>query len=419
MVLFGLRNAARNKLRLVLVAVLIGLPYFLLLAMAAIGNAVERHTEGLLANVNNTVQLRARGSMGHVNMVGNQDILPQEALEHVRRIEHVVRVEPYLLAMTPTEGHNFGMIVGVVPGDTKRLESHGEAGNPRIIAGRDLTPEDTGKRVAVIGQGLARWAGIRPESLAGARLTLDLKRTHPVIFALDRPPATLEIVGIYASGYVFGDMQLFMPLDTFREIYGVPEGVSWLYAQADSSANLATVERRLRELLGAQADIIGPTSAAEFQSSTTRTVLRLTGSGVWLAAALMLSVVFFVMILVVRERAREIGTLKALGASDSGLALAALAEALALCAIGALVGFALFGVIGGAASYGLFAIGIAPFLPAQYKDTLGATVALSGQLGWSALGLAALVGFAVAVVGSAYAIREILRLSPVEAIRHE
>jgi len=122
---------------------------------------------------------------------------------------------------------------------------------------------------------------------------------------------------------------------------------------------------------------------------------------------------------VVRERAREIGTLKALGASDSGLALAALAEALALCAIGALVGFALFGVIGGAASYGLFAIGIAPFLPAQYKDTLGATVALSGQLGWSALGLAALVGFAVAVVGGAYAIREILRLSPVEAIRHE
>jgi len=419
MVLFGLRNVARNKARLVLVAVLIGLPYFLLLAMAAIGDAVERYTEVLLASVNNTVQLRARGSMGHVNMVGNEDILPQEALEQVRRIEHVARVEPYLLAMTPTEGHNFGMIVGVVPGDTKRLESHGEAGNPRIIAGRDLTPEDAGKRVAVIGQGLARWAGIRADNLAGARLTLDLKRTHPVIFALDRQPATLEIVGIYASGYVFGDMQLFMPLDTFREIYGVPAGVSWLYVQADSSANLASVEQRLRGRLGDQADIIGPTSAAEFQSSTTRTVLRLTRSGVWFAAALMLSVVFFVMILVVRERAREIGTLKALGASDSGLVIAALAEALALCAVGSIVGFALFGLVGSAASHGLFAIGIAPFLPAQYKDTLGATVALSSQIGWSALGLAALVGFAVAVVGSGYAIREILRLSPVEAIRHE
>ncbi len=419
MVLLGLRNVARSKARLALVAVLIGLPYFLLLAMEAIGSAVERYTAVLLANVNNTVQLRARGSMGHVNMVGNEAILPQNALGQVRGVEHVARVEPYLLAMTPTEGHNFGMIVGVVPGDTKRLESHGEAGNPRIVAGRDLAPEDAGKRVAVIGQALARWAGIRPESLAGARLTLDLKRTHPVIFALDRPPATLEIVGIYASGYVFGDMQLFMPLDAFREIYGVPEGVSWLYVQADSSTNLAPVERRLRELLGDRADIIGPTSAAEFQSTTTRTVLRLTRGGVWLAAALMLSVVFFLMILMVRERAREIGTLKALGASDGGLVLAALAEALALCAIGAIVGFALFGLAGRATSYGLFAIGIAPFLPAQYKDTLGATVALSGQIGWSVLGLAALVGLAVAVAGSGYAIREILRLSPVEAIRHE
>ena len=419
MVLLGLRNVARSTPRLALVAVLIGLPYFLLFAMSAIGDAVERYTEVLLANVNNTVQLRARGSMGHVNMVGNEAILPQNALGQVRRVEHVARVEPYLLAMTPTEGHNFGMIVGVVPGDTKRLESHGEAGNPRIVAGRDLAPEDASKRVAVIGQSLARWAGIRPESLASAHLTLDLKRTHPVIFALDRPPATLEIVGIYASGYVFGDMQLFMPLDAFREIYGVPEGISWLYVQADSSANLAPVERRLRELLGDQADIIGPTSAAEFQSTTTRTVLRLTRGGVWLAAALMLSVVFFLMILVVRERAREIGTLKALGASDGGLVLAALAEALALCAIGAIVGFALFGLAGRATSYGLFAIGIAPFLPAQYKDTLGATVALSGQIGWSVLGLAALVGLAVAVAGSGYAIREILRLSPVEAIRHE
>jgi len=151
MLRFGLRNLFRNVPRLVVVALLIALPFFLLLVMQAVGSAVERQTAILKQNVNNTLQLRARGSMGHVNMVGNEDILPQEAFEKVKGIAHVAKVEPYLLAMTPTEGHNFAMVIGVNPGDSKRLESHGEAGNPKIIAGRDLTDADRGQRVAIIG----------------------------------------------------------------------------------------------------------------------------------------------------------------------------------------------------------------------------------------------------------------------------
>ncbi|MCC6194369.1 MAG: hypothetical protein IT518_07870, partial [Burkholderiales bacterium] len=132
MLRLGARNLWRSKLRLVLVALLIGAPFFVLLVMQSIGDAVQRQTDTLRQNVNNTLQLRARGSMGHINMVGNDDILPQAALEKVKGVQHVARVEPYLLAMTPTEGHNFAMVVGVDPQDARRLESHGEAGSPRI-----------------------------------------------------------------------------------------------------------------------------------------------------------------------------------------------------------------------------------------------------------------------------------------------
>ncbi|MDR7553939.1 MAG: hypothetical protein QN117_13245 [Armatimonadota bacterium] len=61
---FGLRNAGRSKVRLVVVALLIGAPIFLLLVMQQIGEAIERQTELLKRTVNNTLQLRARGSMG-------------------------------------------------------------------------------------------------------------------------------------------------------------------------------------------------------------------------------------------------------------------------------------------------------------------------------------------------------------------
>jgi len=418
MVRIGVRNLWRSKLRLVLVAALIGTPFFLLLVMESIGDAVQRQTDVLKESVNNTLQLRSRGSMGHVNMVGNEDILPQDALAKVKGVDHVAKAEPYLLAMTPTEGHNFAMVVGVDPDDTRRLESHGEAGNPKIIAGRDLTAADRGKRVAIIGQVLARWAGLKPQDIGQATLTLDLKRTHPVIFALDRPPVTLTIVGIYASGYVFGDMQLFMPLDTFREVYGVREGISWLYVRADSAEHLPAVEKELRTALGNVADIISPTTVAEFQTTATRAVQHLASSGIALAAALMVIVIFFVMLLVVRERAWEIGTFKALGASDAGIAMSFLTEAILLCAIGAMAGVVLFLFWGGPLAHLVFGLGIAPFLPAQYT-TLAGTLALTPRFGPATLGILVAACLFAALAGSAWSIWQIIRLSPMEAIRHE
>jgi ABC-type antimicrobial peptide transport system permease subunit len=419
MLRFGLRNLLRNVPRLVVVALLIAFPFFLLLVMQAVGNAVEKQTAVLKQNVNNTLQLRARGSMGHVNMVGNEDILPQEAFEKVKGIAHVTKVEPYLLAMTPTEGHNFAMVVGVNPGDSKRLESHGEAGNPKIIAGRDLTDADRGQRVAIIGQGFAKWAGIAPEHLDQTTLTLDVTRTHPVIFALDRPPATLTIVGIYASGYVFGDMQLFMPLDTFRDIYGVPKGISWLFVRADAADYVPHVEQQLRTLFGEAADMIAPTNVAEFQQTTTRAVVRLAQGGIVLSAALMVIVVFFVMLLVVRERAWEIGTFKALGASNGGIVVSFLTEAVALCTVGALLSLLLFSVWGGQVAQRAFGLGVAPFLPAAYKDTLVNALTLAPDISPDTFGLLAIVCIAAALAGSAGSMRQIVRLSPMEAMRHE
>jgi ABC-type antimicrobial peptide transport system permease subunit len=420
MIRLGLRNLLRNKSRLFFVAVLIGIPFFLLLIMQSIGSAVEQQMQILRKNVDNTLQLRARGSMGHVNMVGNEDLLPKDALERVRQVQHVAKVEPYLLAMAPTEGHNFAMIIGVNPGDTLRLESHGEAGDPKIIAGRSLTAEDNGKNIAVIGQGYAKFLGITPENMDGKTVTLDLKQTHPVIFALDRPPATFEIVGIYASGYVFGDMQLFMPFDTFRNVYGVHDGaISWIFLKTDSAANLPQVDKQIRAQFGGIADIIAPTNVAEFQTNASRGVQRLSQGGILLSAALMVIVVFFVMLLIVRERAWEIGTFKALGATNSGIILGFLTEAVALSAVGALLGILFFSGWGGQAAQQVFGLGVAPFLPSHYKDTLGSALTIAPDFSPAMFGLLAGICVAAAFAGSAWSILQIIRLSPMEAIRHE
>jgi hypothetical protein len=117
----------------------------------------------------------------------------------------------------------FAMIIGVEDGNTKRPESHDEAGLPRLIAGRDLTAADDSGSLAITRRGYAEFLGISADELGSATVKLDLRRGHPMIYPMDRPSRTLKVVGIYASGYTFGDIQLFMPLSTMCEIYGVPE----------------------------------------------------------------------------------------------------------------------------------------------------------------------------------------------------
>ena len=130
MVFLGLRNLLRNKSRLVLIALLIGAPFFLLLAMQSIGEAVDQQTAEMNRNVNTVLQLRARGSLGHVNMSNQDRLLPDDVVGKVKAIEHVTQVEPYLLAMSPTTLPNFAMHVGLAPTAIKRLESHGECKRP-------------------------------------------------------------------------------------------------------------------------------------------------------------------------------------------------------------------------------------------------------------------------------------------------
>jgi len=418
MVLLGLRNLFRNKLRLMIVVLLLATPLFLLLAMQSIADAVSRQTTTLMQDVNTVLQLRARGSMGHINMIAQDRILPRSVLDKVRGIEHVVHVEPYLLAMAPITPPNFVMHVGLAPGAVKRLESHGEAGNPRIVAGRDFTPEDAGKDVAIIGQGYAAWAGIKPEDMGRATLTVDATRTHPVIYALDRPKRTLTIIGMYASGYVFGDLQLFMPIDTFRSLYGTQEGISWIFARVDSVDNVATVAQRLRETVGDVADILVPQNAAVFTATTSRAVIRLAWIGGLLAFVLMSLVVFFVLLMQVRERAREIGTLKAIGASNGAVSAQFLTEAVALTIVSGALGLVIFRLAGEAVTGRLFAMGIGPFLPAHYKP-LFESLSVGSHLSGPVLLLVVLVAVGAAALGSAYGVRQLVKLSPLEAMRHE
>jgi len=263
-------------------------------------------------------------------------------------------------------------------------------------------------------------AGVHAEDIERGRATfiVDPTRTHPVIYAVKRPKRELRIIGKYASGYVFGDLQLFMPIDTLRSIFGIDQGTSWVYARADSVDNVAAIAQRLQETVGDVADILVPKTAAIFTATTSRTMMQLAGAGGVLAFILMVVVVFFVLLMQVRERAREIGTLKAIGASNGGVTIQFLTEALAFTLLGGVLGLVVFRLLGEAVTGRLFALGLGPFLPSQYKPLFN-SLSVSSHVSGSVLLLVVVVAVFAAVLGSAYGVWQAIKLSPLEAMKDE
>lgn len=204
----------------------------------------------------------------------------------------------------------------------------------------------------------------------------------------------LQVVGIYATGNDFGDNHVFVPLETFRRIFKPGDKLSKIRVSVDSVTNVEAVTRDLKRLKGVDA-----VTASE-QVSTAKTTLG-TMAAATLYGSLLLFViggvlVVFIMVLATKERIQEIGTLKAIGASNQEIVAQFLSEVVAivlLSGIGAVAAAALFGVV------------------------LETASGLELRLGLNTLLLIGIGGFAFAALGSLYPIIQGIRLSPIQAMR--
>jgi len=211
-----------------------------------------------------------------------------------------------------------------------------------------------------------------------------------------------RVVGVYETGVVFGDNQVFVPLGVLQAALGRLGEVSGLWVQAADAGQVAAVETAIREALGGRADVLSNQAAARLAAEALADVSGNARLGAAVAGLVGAGVVAFTMALVVRERRTEVGVLKALGASHAEVVGQFVAEAVALAALGALVGLALAFLSGDVLSRLL--LGGRPSIP---RATFGAAT-----VGWGLL-LAAASG----IVGSLYPAGVALRLQPAEALR--
>ena len=149
---------------------------------------------------------------------------------------------------------------------------------------------------------------------------------------------SIKVLGIFSANTKIADAMFVLPLKTAQSLSGIA-GVTTVTVTVDNVSNVAATSAALQSTLGTSvADVTtGQQGTAAVASSLasikTITVFSLIGALIAAAAILLMS-----MLMIVRERRREIGILKAFGSSNGGVVATFITEALTITGLAAVLG---------------------------------------------------------------------------------
>ncbi len=211
--------------------------------------------------------------------------------------------------------------------DPSKLTGIGEQ-DTTLSSGRTFTSDDAGKNVAVVGQAVADANDLQ----VGDTFTLE----DP-----DGNSVSIEVIGIYTTGTTFGDNAFALPIDTAREIFDRGNEVDQATVRADDVDNVEQVADDVKAALGEdKADVT--TAQSIFASISAPLSDAKNSSEIGMYAALVASavIILFSVGLVARQRIREIGILKAIGASGWNVVSQFSFETAAVAVVAAVIGAA-------------------------------------------------------------------------------
>jgi putative ABC transport system permease protein len=276
----------------------------------------------------------------------------------------------------------------------------------KIVSGHVISgtsPAD----VAMVSTAMARKNGLK----AGSAFTAYGKRlTVAAIFETDNQPAGNTVV---------------TSLPVLQRLTGETGQAETAVVTVASLTELAATTKAIERTLGPKASVVSYTAdavkaAGDLDSVKSIALYSLTG-----AAGAAVVILFLVMVMIVRERKREIGILKAIGGSNSRIMAQFTTEAVTFTLLGLAVGL-VAGLIAVSpvtsalvSNSGASSAAAGASLPGAPSPFLSHLTDINAQVGWGVILGALAAAVAVAVLASAAAAWMIGRIRPAEALRSE
>lgn len=450
----GIRNAFRNSIRTFSIVLILGLSIGLALIMLVARQAVEDKIQSVKTSIGNTISISPAGVQG---FQGGGEPLTVDQLSKVKTLAHVTGVTQNLNDRLTTENTNLAS--AIEPGTFGNRQAgnsgvgfqppqgmNGGSGQGEIT--RTFTPpvvvtgtNNVSSASSFGGDSVTFTSGeafdpTKDEDVAVVGKALAEKNNLSVGSTFTAYDKSIKVMGIYDAGNTFANAGLIMPLATLQRLSDQASAVTSATATIDSVDNLDSVVSAIKAELGDKADVTNNQENAKqtiepLENVKTISVFSLIGALVAGAVIILLT-----MMMIVRERRREIGVMKAIGSSNAKTMLQFVCESITLTVLGLTVGLVI-GVAGanpvttvlvnnstassqqtsgqGSGQGGPRISGIRGF----GNNSLTNIRNIQASVGWEILVYGAGAALLIAVIGSALPAYFISRVRPSEVMRAE
>lgn len=449
----GIKNAIRSPLRSGAIVLMLAISIGLILCMLVARGSVNAKIDEVKSSSGNNITINPAGVRG---FAGGGNYLTSDILTKVKETSHVSSVASTLSDQMSTDDTNltsslelgdFGqrMQRSDSSSDSNSSDTSDESGmdgfatnmpapTPRITVTGTTDPDSVSSDGSELNIISGKTFDASSDDLA-ALIGTDLaeKNSLSVGDNFTAYEKTITVVGIYETGNTFEDSNIIMPIATVQSLIGEEGSVSSITAVVDSSENIKSTVSSLESALGDDVDITSEVERAETMVSSLKGIASLALAGVIGAAVAGAVIILLAMVMIVRERRREIGVIKAIGGTNTKVIGQFVTEALTLTIIGAIIGLSLGVLVSGPMTTSLVSSSSNSTSTSQgrpqggpggmmrtgmqqiSKNLTQVTASLTPQIFASAVGITLLI----AIAGSAVPAWFIARVRPAEVLRTE
>lgn len=434
----GVKNTFRNIIRTISIVFILAISIGLVLTMLLAYKSVQAKTTDVKSSIGNIITVTPAGIRG---FEGGGELLTETDANTINSIPHISKMVRTLNDRL-IQGQNTSLEASLEPGSFGRRQQGANGAPPssknrvtgftmpivvtgvdnltnvqalninelKIIAGSSFNAT-ADSNVALVGKDLAAKNNLKARSLFNAYST------------------SITVSGIYDSGNRFINSSLIMPLKALQRLSGQTNQITSIIIQVDSIDNLTSVESQIKNKLGNKVDVASGQEVVQqalqpLENIKMISLYSLIGS--LIAGAV---IIFLTMLMIVRERRKEIGILKAIGASNAKVTLQFIVESIMLALMGGVIG-----IIGGLClSNPILKILISSSgfnnLPASRMGTMRLGAVMPGiqsslrniqtVVGIDIIIYGLLAAIIIAILGSAIPAFLISKIRPAEVMRHD
>jgi putative ABC transport system permease protein len=356
----GIRNAFRNNIRTFSIVLILGLSIGLTLAMLVARQAVTDKIDSVKSSIGNTITVSPAGARG---FEGGGEPLTAAQMTQVESIDHVTAVTQTLSDRLTSDTSNLTSAIEAGTLGERRANDSGvsfqgppessgfavsDGSNSQVT--RTFTPpvtvtgaSDISQASVFGGDSVSYTSGqafdaSSEDNIAVVGTALAEKNGLSVGSTFTAYSTSIEVVGIYDTGNAFSNAGLVMPIKTLQKLSDQVGQVTSATITVDSIDNVDQAVASIKAVLGTTADVVSQqdTSSEAIQPlESIQQVTLISLIGAMIAGAV---IILLTMIMIVRERRREVGVLKAIGASNFKITTQFIFEAITLTIIGSIVG---------------------------------------------------------------------------------